>query len=117
LDYSFFLHDQVLFISIKGDLLGLESEWSLVKLIEDYSIFNINQCVLDISGLMHVNSKGLNVLIKMLTNLDERQGDMIVMNPTSQVQKLFSITKLDMVFKMANSRFEALCLLKEAKND
>ncbi|GAB4337983.1 MAG: hypothetical protein OHK0038_16550 [Flammeovirgaceae bacterium] len=107
----------MLFISIKGDLLGLESEWSLVKLLDDYSLFKINHCVLDISELMYVNSKGLNVLIKMLTNLDERQGDMIVMNPTSQVQKLFTITKLDMVFKMTTSRFDALCLLREAKSD
>lgn len=113
MDFSFFLYDRILFISIKGVLLGLEAEWSLVRLLDDYGLLGINQCVLDISELTHANSKGLNVLIKMLTNLDERQGDMIIMHPSPQVQKLFNITKLDMIFKIASSRYEAMTILQE----
>lgn len=113
MDFSFFLYDRILFIAIKGALLGLENEWSLVKLLDDYAWLGVNQCVLDIAELTHANSKGLNVLIKMLTNLDERQGDMVVMHPSPQVQKLFNITKLDMVFKMANTRYEAMAILQE----
>ncbi len=68
--------------------------------------------MLDLALTKHVNSKGLNILIKTLTLLDEQQGDLIMINASDQLKKLFRITKLDMVFKLADQRSEALQILR-----
>lgn len=111
MEYAHYFIDNTLCLSIKGDLLGLTSEREIVQVVETYSLHGVRKVVLDLKFTNHVNSKGLNILIKVLTHLDDLHGDLLVINVSEQLKKLFKITKLDMVFKVAQHRTEALFIL------
>ena len=111
MEYAQYFIDDTLCIAIKGDLLGLTSEREIVQVVETFTIHGVKQVILDLKETNHVNSKGLNILIKVLTHLDEQHGELLVINVSEQLKKLFKITKLDMVFKVADFRSEALHLL------
>ncbi|MEH0158383.1 STAS domain-containing protein [Limibacter armeniacum] len=108
LTYS--LYDKTLLLKIEGDLLGFAEEKELYKVAERH-LSQTTNCIVDTSQMGHINSKGLSILVRILTLLDKSSGTMVLISPPSQFNKLLKITKLDKVFLTAESRSEALRVL------
>jgi anti-anti-sigma factor len=122
LRHHFFLYDHVLLITLEGDLLGMSQEQELIPLVAHYVRFSVNHCIVDLSKVQHMNSTGLSFLIRILGTVSASEGKMVLIHPTDQVSKLFTITKLDRIFTVQSSRSEALHYLlasrpKEVEND
>jgi anti-sigma B factor antagonist len=66
-----------------------------------------NLIVLDLSGVEFVDSSGLGAIVSSLKVLG-RKGDIVIAGVGSSVLQMFSLTRMDKVFKMFSTQEEAL---------
>lgn len=64
--------------------------------------------VVDLQGLGFINSVGLSFLVAVLRHSREAGGDVVLLHPSEHLLKLLRITKLDSIFRTAQSEEEAL---------
>lgn len=55
---------------------------------------------IDLKDLEYIDSTGLGVMIGVLKKLRVNEKEIYIMNPRSNVKKIFTITGLDKIFKM-----------------
>lgn len=67
-----------------------------------------NNWIFDLSELTHINSSGINFIIRSLTKNRIKNGEVIVCGVTGNVKSLFEIAKLDGIFTIYASYQEAL---------
>ena len=95
-------------LSLKGDLIGEESGSNIIEVVNSNMEFATNGCAIDFSGVRYMNSSGLGVLITIHTKFKNKQGEVIIVNPSTQVNKLLSITKLDTLFSSVETQEDAI---------
>lgn len=64
--------------------------------------------LVDISNVTHINSSGLNLLLRMFTKVRNKGGELVIVSPSASVEKLLSISKLDSIFTICADQTEAL---------
>src|SRR5215831_12163263 len=64
--------------------------------------------VLNMSGVRYVDSSGLSQLIAIWTSAANKDGQLILLQPTSQVHTQLRMTKLDTVFTILQDEQEAV---------
>lgn len=112
MDYKKEVIDNILNLDISGDLIGENNGPGLVEMLNDHINKGINKCIIDISGVRYMNSSGIGVLITILTKLRNKDGEVVLINPSEQVKKLLLITKLNNIFTIFDTKEEALESLK-----
>ena len=112
--YTHELKDEVLVMRLSGDLIGEDSGMQLVDLANEFLGKNIKKCVIDISELRYINSSGIGVLITILTKFRNKSGEVFLLKPSENVQKLLIITKLNAIFQIAQTEEEAIENLKNS---
>ncbi len=108
MNYTHELKDQVLVVRLTGDLIGEDSGINLMELATDYLSKDVKLCVVDISEVRYINSSGIGVLITILTKFRNKGGELFLLKPSENVQKLLIITKLNAIFNVAESEEEAI---------
>jgi anti-sigma B factor antagonist len=104
--------NSILFIQLKGDLIGESNGMELVDLVNDKLNQEVNSCAIDLSEVRYMNSSGIGVLITILTKFRNKGGEVVLINPSDQIKKLLVITKLNAIFNIVNNEEEALVKLK-----
>lgn len=61
---------------------------------------NMSDMKIDLTDLEYIDSTGLGVMIGVLKKLRVNEKEIYIMNPRSNVKKIFTITGLDKIFKM-----------------
>lgn len=112
MEYTYTVHDDILILTLEGDLIGENNGPELVKIVNDHLHENINLCAVDLSGVRYMNSSGIGVLITLLTKFRNQEGEMILIKPSEKIEKLLLITKLNNIFSIVDDKEEALGLLK-----
>jgi anti-sigma B factor antagonist len=112
MDYKKEVVDNILNLEISGDLIGENNGPGLVELLNDHINEGITKCTIDISGVRYMNSSGIGVLITILTKLRNKDGEVVLINPSEQVKKLLVITKLNNIFTIYDTKEEAIASLK-----
>ncbi|HEX6223823.1 MAG TPA: STAS domain-containing protein [Chryseolinea sp.] len=102
------IRNDVLIIRLSGDLIGENNSSSVVALVTDNLQQKIRTCIVDISGLRYINSSGIGLLITILTKFRNKGGEVYLMKPSENVQKLLVITKLNAIFQIIQSEDEIL---------
>lgn len=110
--YSQDIVDDILLLNFEGDLIGENNVPDLMQLIDNSIDKNIMLCAVDISGIRYMNSSGIGVLITILTKFRNKGGEVVLINPSSQVKKLLIITKLNNIFQVVKNKEEAIEKLK-----
>lgn len=100
---------QVLFLS--GELIDKNQALELIKKVDELLEFGKNKLIIDLTNLKYMNSSGLNVLIQLLTKARTRGGESVICNVSKKVNELLVITKLNTLFKVAETEEEARELL------
>ena len=111
MEYDFQVIDNVLLLSLSGDLIGENNGPELVQIINDHIHENIIHCAVDLSNVRYMNSSGIGVLITLLTKLRNHEGEMILVKPSEKIEKLLLITKLNNIFSIVETRDEAVKML------
>ena len=64
--------------------------------------------VIDFSNTGYIDSSGLGVLVSLSKKIRERSGELRLANLNEDLRTLFELTKLDTLFKIADSRQDAM---------
>jgi anti-sigma B factor antagonist len=112
MEHSYTTLDNILILTLKGDLIGENNGPELVNIVNDTLHDNVNLCAVDLSEVRYMNSSGIGVLITLLTKFRNQEGEMILVKPSEKIEKLLLITKLNNIFSIVESKEEAIELLK-----
>ncbi len=112
MEYSYNIIDNILVITLTGDLIGENNGPELVKIVNDHLHDKVNLCAVDLANVRYMNSSGIGVLITLLTKFRNQEGEMILVKPSEKIEKLLLITKLNNIFSIVDSKEEAIDLLK-----
>ena len=102
-----------LIIRLAGDLIGEDNGTNLLEIANNAIQNQVLTCVIDISKLRYINSSGIGVLITILTKFRNKGGEVYLMKPSENVQKLLVITKLNAIFQIVQSEAEITKLSKK----
>jgi len=111
LDYSITEENNIQVLVLKGELIDKNQAIDLIKNIDELLELGKNKLVIDLSDLKYMNSSGLNVLIQLLTKTRTSGGESVIFNVSKKVNDLLIITKLNTLFKVADTKEDAMNLL------
>lgn len=98
MDISFEARENILTISLGGNLLGEQDSAPLIELVErKIKTGEARYAVFDLEKLDFVNSTGLAALLTCMTKFRNAGGDVCLVHVGETLAKLLSITKLDKV--------------------
>ncbi len=107
MNYTTEIKENILFIFLKGDLLGESNGIELADLVNDKINENVTFCAIDLSEVRYMNSSGIGVLITILTRFRNKGGEVVLIKPSDQIRKLLVITKLNAIFTIVENEEEA----------
>ena len=113
MEYTAELKNEILVLSLKGDLIGEEKGPQLLEEVNNAINQDVIHCAVDISDVRYINSSGIGVLITILTKFRNQGGEVCIVNPSEHVQKLLIITKLTAIFNITATLDEAVNILKD----
>lgn len=102
------LKKDALIIRISGDLIGEDNGAGVLEIANNAIQKQILNCIIDISKLRYINSSGIGVLITILTKFRNKGGEVYLMKPSENVQKLLVITKLNAIFQIIQNEADVL---------
>lgn len=99
-------HNELPILTVSGRLISVDSE-KFQKKLESFCKKNPEHSVIDISEVNFIDSFGLGTLVHHHTQIEKAGGTFTVLNsntdPNTYIQRLFSMTGLDRIFKIADS--------------
>ena len=113
MNFSHQITDNTLVLKIEGDLIGENNGPMIIELVNDMLNQGIKLCAVDISSVRYINSSGIGVLITILTKFRNKEGEVVLVQPSEQVKKLLIITKLYNIFSIKHSMEEAMQALQQ----
>ena len=111
LDYKITEENSIQVLVLSGELIDKNQTNDLVKDVDQLLLDGKNKLIIDLSDLKYMNSSGLNVLIQLLTKTRTNGGESVIFNVSKKVNDLLVITKLNTLFKLADSKDAAIKLL------
>lgn len=75
---------------------------------------SVRHLVFDLSNVKHFDSTGLGMMVDLLSALKPRGGRIAIAAATQQVQVLFKLTRLELVFSIRRTVLEAIDALNDA---
>lgn len=98
-------------IHLSGELIEKGQALSLLENSDALAKDNCNKWAIDLEQLKYMNSSGLNTLIQLLTKARVAGGEAVLYNMNKKINELILITKLHTLFKVAESKEDALKML------
>lgn len=99
-------------LNLGGELIDKNQALDLLSKIDALLSEQKNKLAINLLDLKYMNSSGLNVLIQLLTKTRTQGGDSVIFNVNKKVNDLLVITKLNTLFKVAQTQDEAILLLQ-----
>jgi anti-sigma B factor antagonist len=97
----------VLVIDVEGQLIVGNRQELKQKVLEELEDGE-RKFVVDFANTGYIDSSGLGVLVSLSKKIREQGGELRLSNLNEDLRTLFELTKLDTLFKIADSRDEAL---------
>lgn len=108
------IKDKIGMFHLEGNLIGESDGMALADIFNEQMEEGVIDFVIDLTGLQHINSSGLGVLITLLTKARKKNGELYLVNPSDYIRNLMLITKLNSIFSIFSTTDEAIEAL-EAK--
>lgn len=100
-------------LRMKGQFVGGEETDLLKEKLKEISDSKKNKLIIDLENTSYLNSTALGVLISAHANFVKRDGKIVLCNISKSIENIFVITKLTLVFAIADTVEEAI---KELSN-
>lgn len=113
MNFSFKTENAIMIIEFSGDLIGEENGPEIIEAVNNEIMNDVKHCAVNISDVRYINSSGIGVLITILTKFRNKDGEVVLINPSDHVKKLLVITKLNAIFTIVQSMEEAVNELKK----
>jgi anti-sigma B factor antagonist len=95
-------------IQPKGNFIGGDETDELRDTIKSLSEKGNKKLVIDLGAVLYLNSTALGVLISAHANYTKREGKVVICQLNKNLENLFVITKLALIFDSFHSLEEAL---------
>lgn len=103
---------QVGIFNLQGNLIGEKDGIPITESFAEKLEEGARYFVINLESLQHINSAGLGVLITLLTKARKHDGEVVLANPSSYIQNLLVITKLNSIFKIYDDSESAIGALQ-----
>lgn len=114
MEYTLQQQENILFVYIKGDLLGEATGVELVDAVQNKIKTDQTQlCGIDLSEVRYMNSSGISILINVLNLFKQSNGEAMIVSPSPQIKKLLDMMKLNTIFSIVDSKEEAINQLRK----
>jgi anti-sigma B factor antagonist len=111
LEYKLSEEKGIQLLSLSGELIDKNQANELMKSMDTLIEEGKNKLLIDLSELKYMNSSGLNVLIQLLSKTRTAGGESVIFNVNKKVNDLLVITKLNTLFKVADTKEAALKMI------
>jgi len=98
----------VTILQLEGDFISEPDQKALKEHISRFVQKGGKQFVIDLAHVKYLNSCGLGSLVCALTTIKRAGGDLRIAGPTTEVMRLFEMTRLDSILKICVNVQEAL---------
>ena len=95
-------------IEVKGSLVGGEETDELRNAVADFVEQGTKMLVIDLSKVTYLNSTAIGVLVSAHTTFSKNKGHVKLCGINKNINNIFVITKLTLVFDVYDSREEAI---------
>ncbi|WP_017259063.1 STAS domain-containing protein [Pedobacter arcticus] len=112
MDYSKSIINNVVLININLSEASLNQSEDFKKFLYDTTEVTPPKLVLDMSEIQYMDSSFIGALVAGLKNVLSKGGEMALVNVNTDVMALFELTRLDKVFKIYDTKEEAIEELK-----
>ena len=99
--------DTVTVVDVEGQLIVGNRQELKQKVLEELDD-GARKFVIDFADTGYIDSSGLGVLVSLSKKIREQGGELRLSSLNEDLRTLFELTKLDTLFKIADSRDEAL---------
>lgn len=106
-------HDDMMVATLTG-ALGAADAPALTEALSDHAFGENARLAIDISGLTALDSAGLSVLIHVVTRARMTGGRVVLVSPSTFVEGVLSVTRLDTWFDICDTLDEAAMRLRRA---
>ncbi|TAF64986.1 MAG: anti-sigma factor antagonist [Cytophagales bacterium] len=100
--------EKILFLTLEENIYALPKQSPIFTTIDEFIEKGIRNCVIDIGKAHFMGSAAIGLMVIVLTKFRNKGGEVILMNPSEQTQKVLLITKLNAIFTIVYSKEEAL---------
>ncbi|MDX9790824.1 MAG: STAS domain-containing protein [Candidatus Kapaibacterium sp.] len=94
-------------LHLKGQFIGGEETDDLKNSLKKLADNNQNNLIINLENVTYLNSTALGVLISSHANFSKRNGKIILCNVSKSIENIFVITKLTLVFTIADNLEDA----------
>ena len=88
--------------------LDIENQANFVEMINTIFEDGKTKIIVDMSNISYIDSSGLWALFEGHKKATQKEGTMVLLNPTKDVRRVLDITKMSSKMKIATSESEAL---------
>ncbi len=97
----------VTLVEVEGQLIGGNRQELKQQVLEQWEGGD-RKFVIDFSNTGYIDSSGLGVLVSLSKKIREQGGELRLSSLNDDLRTLFELTKLDTLFRIAESKDEAL---------
>lgn len=102
-------------VDLSGEFVGgAETDDLREALAQEARDEGVKKLLIDLAGATYLNSTALGVLIAAHTSFSKRGGTIALCNVSKNIENIFVITKLTLVFTIHSTREAALAVMEEA---
>jgi len=102
------LVDGIAIVDISGQLRLGEGTGRLREVVQKLVSEGYSKILLNLSGVVHIDSSGIGELMSNYTSLRNHGGELKLMNLTKNVRNLLQVTRLYTVFDVHDDQTSAL---------
>lgn len=105
--FSVTKQDGVTVVDVEGQLIVGNRQELKARILEELEAGE-RKFVVDFSQTGYIDSSGLGVLVSLSKKIREQGGELRLSSLNEDLRTLFELTKLDTLFRIADSREESL---------
>ncbi len=115
LSYTINIDDPIITYQLKGKITTEDDYLEIEKEVFNYLNQNYYRIVFDLTELTHTNSSGIGFFMRTLTKSRIMGGELVIIGINGNVEKIFSISKLDEIYIICENQMEANNYFKKAQ--
>ncbi|MEO5929947.1 MAG: STAS domain-containing protein [Candidatus Kapaibacterium sp.] len=104
----------VTILALHGEFIGGQETEDLRDALTQESKDETKKLLIDLAGATYLNSTALGVLIAGHTNFSKRGGSIGLCNVSKNIESIFVITKLTLVFNIYSTREDGVAQMMAA---
>lgn len=102
---------EIIILEPKGSLVGGEETDELRNAVAEAVEKGNKKLVIDLGKVTYMNSTAIGALVSAHTSYANRKGKIVLCNVNKNINNIFVVTKLSMIFQVTEARPEAVLSL------